>query len=55
MIKKLTVCGTPLECVKQIKNFAECGIDLPIIQFNPVNNVSDSFNLLTNTLSGELN
>jgi len=55
MIKKLTVCGTPLECVKQIKNFTECGIDLPIIQFNPVNNVLDSFNLLTNTLSRELN
>ena len=31
------------------------GIDLPIIQFNPVNNVLDSFNLLTNTLSRELN
>ena len=55
MIKALTVCGTPLECVKQIKNFTECGIDLPIIQFNPVNNVLDSFNLLTNTLSRELN
>ena len=55
MIKALTVCGTPLECVKQIKNFTECGIDLPIIQFNPINNVLDSFNLLTNTLSRELN
>ena len=55
MIKELTVCGTPLECVKQIKNFTECGIDSPIIQFNPVNNVLDSFNLLTNTLSRELN
>jgi len=55
MIKELTVCGTPLECVKQIRNFTECGIDLPIIQFNPVNNVLDSFNLLTNTLARELN
>ena len=55
MIKELAVCGTPLECVKQIRNFVECGIDLPIIQFNPVNDVLDSFNLLTNTLSRELN
>ena len=55
MIRELTVCGTPLECVKQLRNFMECGIDLPIIQFNPVNNVLDSFNLLTNTLSRELN
>jgi len=55
MIKELTVCGTPLECVKQIRNFTDCGIDLPIIQFNPVNDVLDSFNLLTNTLARELN
>ena len=54
MIKALTVCGTPLECVKQIRNFMDCGIDLPIIQFNPVDNVLDSFNLLANTLSREL-
>ena len=54
MVRELTVCGTPLECVKQIKNFMNCGIDLPIIQFNPVDNVLDSFNLLTNTLSREL-
>jgi len=55
MIKELTVCGTPLECVKQIRNFTDCGIDLPIIQFNPINDVLDSFNLLTNTLTRELN
>jgi len=55
MVKELTVCGTPLECVKQIRNFMDCGIDLPIIQFNPINDVLDSFNLLTNTLSRELN
>ena len=55
MVKELTVSGSPLECVKQINNFVESGIDLPIIQFNPINDVLDSFNLLTSTLSRELN
>ena len=31
------------------------GIDLPIIQFNPIDNVKESFELLTKTFSGDSN
>ena len=35
-----------------INSFREVGIDLPIIQFNPIDDVNDSFELLTKTFSG---
>jgi alkanesulfonate monooxygenase SsuD/methylene tetrahydromethanopterin reductase-like flavin-dependent oxidoreductase (luciferase family) len=52
MLNQLTICGTPSECVKQLQKFRHTGIDLPIIQFNPIGDVSESFKLLTSTLSG---
>jgi len=52
MLNQLTICGTPSECVKQLQKFRQTGIDLPIIQFNPIGDVSESFKLLTSTLSG---
>ena len=49
MLKSLVVAGTPEDCKKQLRNFRETGLDLPIIQFNPVGDTIESFNLLTKT------
>jgi len=51
MVNQLTICGTPDECTKQLRRFHETGIDLPIIQFNPIGNVSESFEMLTKAFS----
>lgn len=51
MVNELTISGTPDECIKQLRRFHETGIDLPIIQFNPIGNVSESFEMLTSTFS----
>ena len=55
MVNELCISGTPNECKKQLKQFRETGINLPIIQFNPIDNVQDSFDLITSTFSGESN
>ncbi len=49
MLESLCVAGTPEECKSQLREFKETGIDLPILQFNPIGNTLDSFNLLKNT------
>ena len=41
--------------IKKLSVFRDIGIDTPIIQFNPIGDVTKSFELLTNTFSGELN
>ena len=46
MLHSLTACGTPRECADTIEKFAAAGIDEPILQFNPVGDVSESFQLL---------
>ena len=51
MLDSLTICGTPEECQKKFKKFADTGLTLPIIQFNPIDNVAESFALLTSTFS----
>ena len=53
MLQSLCIAGTPEECKKQLQNFYETGIDLPIIQFNPVGDISESFDLLKKTFFGE--
>ena len=55
MVNQLCIAGTPDECKTQLRQFRETGIDLPIIQFNPIDNVEDSFNLVTTTFSEESN
>jgi len=55
MVNELCISGAPNECKKQLKQFRETGINLPIIQFNPIDNVQDSFDLITSTFSGEAN
>ncbi len=49
MLQSLCISGTPEECKKQLQNFYDTGIDLPIIQFNPVGDISQSFELLKKT------
>jgi len=53
MIQSLCISGTSEECKKQLKKFYEIGINSPIIQFNPVGNVSESFELLKKTFLEE--
>jgi len=55
MVNELCIAGTSDECRIQLKQFRETGIDLPIIQFNPIDNVIDSFDLVTSTFSEESN
>lgn len=42
MLESLTVCGTQEDCRKSLKSFTSTGIDLPILQINPVGNDSES-------------
>jgi len=51
MIKSLTICGNPQECLTKLKKFKDTGLDLPILQFNPIDDVKESFSLLTSTFS----
>ena len=55
MLDDLCIAGTSATAVKKLDTFRDVGIDLPIIQFNPIGNVKESFELLTKTFSGELN
>lgn len=52
MLESLTISGSPQECKKQLKRVYDAGITQPIIQFNPIGDVSKSFDLLTKTFSG---
>ncbi len=51
MIESLTICGNPQECLTKLKKFKDTGLDLPILQFNPIDDVKESFSLLTYTFS----
>ena len=53
MLKELTIAGTPDESKKQLEAFRQTGIDLPIIQFNPVGDTMESFELLQKTFLSE--
>jgi alkanesulfonate monooxygenase SsuD/methylene tetrahydromethanopterin reductase-like flavin-dependent oxidoreductase (luciferase family) len=53
MLESLVIAGTPEQCTKQLQKFRDVGIDLPIIQFNPVGDISKSLKLFTNTFSRE--
>jgi 5,10-methylenetetrahydromethanopterin reductase len=55
MLDDLCITGTPDTAVKKLNAFHDIGINLPIIQFNPIGDVKESFELLTNTFSGESN
>ena len=55
MLDSLTICGTPDKCTRKLDMFVKAGVSLPIIQFNPVGDVTQSFKLLVSTLSGSKN
>lgn len=50
MLNSLCISGTSEECKKQLEKFKWIGIDMPIIQFNPMGDTTESFKLLKNTL-----
>ena len=53
MLNSLAIAGDPETCLKKIKKFQETGVDIPIIQFNPVDDVIESFKLFSNTFFEE--
>jgi alkanesulfonate monooxygenase SsuD/methylene tetrahydromethanopterin reductase-like flavin-dependent oxidoreductase (luciferase family) len=53
MLNSLTIAGDPETCIKQLQKFKETGIDLPIIQFNPIGDVIESLKLFSNTFFEE--
>ena len=53
MLNSLCISGSPEEAKIQLKKFRNTGIDLPIIQFNPIGNTIESFSLLKKTLLDE--
>ena len=53
MLNSLSISGSPEEAKIQLEKFRNTGIDLPIIQFNPIGNTIESFSLLKKTLLDE--
>ena len=53
MLNSLCIAGSPKEAKVQLQKFRDAGIDLPIIQFNPIGNTIESFSLLKKTLLDE--
>jgi len=53
MVNSLTICGTPDSCIKKIKEFRDAGVTHPILGFNPIGDVNESFSLLISTFSNE--
>ena len=53
MLNSLCIAGSPEEAKLQLGKFRNTGIDLPIIQFNPIGNITESFSLLKKTFLDE--
>ena len=53
MLNSLCIAGSPDEAKSQLNKFRNSGVDLPIIQFNPIGNTIESFSLLKKTLLDE--
>ncbi len=53
MLDSIALAGEPAEVRKNLSRFLEAGISLPIVQFNPVGDVENSFKELLQTLSGD--
>lgn len=54
MMNSLALCGTPDEIRGKLEQFIRAGINLPILQFNPIGNVTESFKLLVSTLESDM-
>ena len=53
MLQSLVIAGTSEECKKQLGDFRDTGMNLPIIQFNPVGDTLESFKLFKKTFLGK--
>ncbi len=53
MLESLCICGTPEESKKQLQDFIDTGINSPILQFNPVGETMNSFELFKTTFLDE--
>ena len=53
MLNSLCIAGSPEEAKLQLEKFRNVGIDLPIIQFNPIGDTIESFSLLKKTFLDE--
>ena len=53
MVKSLAICGDTDECKVQLNNFSNAGIDQPILQFNPIGKIEESFQLFKKTFLDE--
>jgi len=53
MLRSLCIAGTSNDAKSQLEKFRECGINLPIIQFNPIGEPIESFSLLKKTFLDE--
>ncbi|HJW19953.1 MAG TPA: LLM class flavin-dependent oxidoreductase, partial [Candidatus Nitrosotalea sp.] len=51
MVNSLAICGTPEDIRQKTSQFIESGVNLPILQFNPVGSIKESFELLVKTLA----
>jgi alkanesulfonate monooxygenase SsuD/methylene tetrahydromethanopterin reductase-like flavin-dependent oxidoreductase (luciferase family) len=49
MLEALTVCGTKKECRDSLARFVAAGVNLPILQVNPVQGAEDSFREMLST------
>ncbi len=54
MLNSLALCGTPKELPRKIEQFIKTGVDLPILQFNPIGEVTESFRLLISSLERDV-
>ena len=49
MLQSLAISGTPKDCKEQLDKFVNAGVTQPILQFNPIGDTTDSFNLFKKT------
>jgi len=53
MLNSLCISGSPEDVKSQLEKFRDAGVDLPIIQFNPIGDTKESFSLLKKTFLDE--
>ncbi|MDE1872048.1 MAG: LLM class flavin-dependent oxidoreductase [Thaumarchaeota archaeon] len=54
MVNSLALYGTPDNIRKKLDQFIKAGVDLPILQFNPIDDAVESFKLLVSALESDM-
>ena len=54
MVDDLAICGTPEDIRKKLRKFVRAGLDLPILQFNPIGDIQKSFMLLVSAVASDM-